>query len=30
LEIKPPTLGVGQDWVIVLDNPDAQYRPPME
>ncbi len=30
LEIKPPTLGVGQDWVIVLDNPDMQYRPPME
>lgn len=30
LEIKPPTLGVGQDWVIVLDNPDAQFRPPTE
>lgn len=30
LEIKPPTLGVGQDWVVVLDNPDFQYRPPGE
>lgn len=30
LEIKPPTLGAGQDWVIILDNPDYQYRPPGE
>jgi hypothetical protein len=28
LELTPPTKGVGQDWVLVLDNPDYQYRPP--
>jgi hypothetical protein len=28
LTLTPPTKGVGQDWVLILDNPDFQYRPP--
>lgn len=28
IEIKPPT--TGQDWVIVLDDPDVQFRRPTE
>jgi hypothetical protein len=28
MSFTPPTKGVGQDWVLVLDNPEFQYRPP--
>lgn len=28
MEFTPPTVGVGQDWVLILDNPEFQYRPP--
>lgn len=28
MKFTPPTLGKGQDWVLVLDNPEFQYRPP--
>ena len=28
LQLTPPTLGAGQDWVLVLDDPEYQYRPP--
>jgi hypothetical protein len=28
MSFTPPTKGLGQDWVLILDNPDYQYRPP--
>ena len=28
ITLTPPTLGPGQDWVLVLDDPEYQYRPP--
>nr|HPZ88720.1 putative collagen-binding domain-containing protein [Flavihumibacter sp.] len=28
MEFTPPTQGVGKDWVLILDNPEAGFRPP--
>ncbi|MFT4023828.1 MAG: glycoside hydrolase family 140 protein [Flavihumibacter sp.] len=28
MEFTPPTQGVGHDWVLILDNPEAGFRPP--
>ncbi|ULQ54348.1 glycoside hydrolase family 140 protein [Flavihumibacter fluvii] len=28
MSFTPPAKGVGQDWVLVLDSPEFQYRPP--